>query len=116
MARKKGSASILFIFITLVIDVLGIGLIVPIMPTLISSFTGGDLSSASQYSGWMMASYAIMQFLFSPVLGGLSDQFGRRPIILISLLGFSLNYLISALAPNLLWLFFGPNIFGHNWC
>lgn len=65
MARKKGSASILFIFITLVIDVLGIGLIVPIMPTLISSFTGGDLSSASQYSGWMMASYAIMQFLFS---------------------------------------------------
>ncbi len=105
MARKKGSASILFIFITLVIDVLGIGLIVPIMPTLISSFTGGDLSSASQYSGWMMASYAIMQFLFSPVLGGLSDQFGRRPIILISLLGFSLNYLISALAPNLLWLF-----------
>ena len=105
MARQKGSASILFIFITLVIDVLGIGLIVPIMPTLISSFTGGDLSSASQYSGWMMASYAIMQFLFSPVLGGLSDQFGRRPIILISLLGFSINYLISALAPSLMWLF-----------
>jgi DHA1 family tetracycline resistance protein-like MFS transporter len=95
MASKRNPA-IGFIFITLVIDVLGIGLIIPILPTLIRGFTGGDLSTASQYSGWLMASYAIMQFFFSPVLGGLSDQFGRRPIILASLFGFSIDYLVLA--------------------
>ena len=83
---SKRNPAIGFIFITLLIDVMGIGLIIPILPTLIRGFTGGDLSTASQYSGWLMASYASMQFFFSPVLGGLSDQFGRRPIILASLL------------------------------
>ncbi|MHA8049615.1 TCR/Tet family MFS transporter [Aquirufa sp. ROCK-SH2] len=111
MSSKRNPA-IGFIFITLVIDVLGIGLIVPIMPTLIRGFTGGDLSTASQYSGWLMASYAIMQFFFSPILGGLSDRFGRRPIILASLFGFSIDYLILANAPDITWLFVGRLLAG----
>jgi len=80
---------------------------VPVMPTLIRSFTGGDLSNASRYSGFLMASYAVMQFLFSPILGGLSDKFGRRPVILASLFGFSVDYLILANAPTIFWLFLG---------
>jgi DHA1 family tetracycline resistance protein-like MFS transporter len=112
MLQKKRSAAIGFIFVTLVIDVMGIGIIVPMMPTLIRGFTGGDLSIASQYSGWLMASYAIMQFVFSPILGGLSDQFGRRPIILASLFGFSLDYLLLANAPNITWLFVGRILAG----
>jgi len=111
MANKRNPA-IGFIFITMVIDVLGIGLIVPLMPTLIRGFTGGDLSVASQYAGWLMASYAIMQFFFSPILGGLSDKFGRRPIILASLFGFSIDYLILANAPNITWLFVGRLLAG----
>ena len=111
MANKRNPA-IGFIFITMVIDVLGIGLIVPLMPTLIRGFTGGDLSVASQYSGWLMASYAIMQFFFSPILGGLSDKYGRRPIILASLFGFSIDYLILANAPDITWLFVGRLLAG----
>ncbi len=106
MASKKNPA-IGFIFITLLIDVLGIGLIIPVLPTLIKGFVGGDISVASQYAGWLMASYAIMQFLFSPILGGLSDQVGRRPVILASLFGFTIDYLVLAFAPNILWLFIG---------
>ena len=106
MASKKDPA-IGFIFITLLIDVLGIGLIIPVLPNLIKGFVGGDISVASQYAGWLMASYAIMQFLFSPVLGGLSDQVGRRPVILASLFGFTIDYLVLAFAPNILWLFIG---------
>ena len=109
---KKRDAAIGFIFVTLLIDVMGIGIIVPMMPTLIRGFTGGDLSVASQYSGWLMASYAIMQFVFSPILGGLSDQFGRRPVILASLFGFSLDYLLLANAPNITWLFVGRILAG----
>ena len=109
---NKRSPAIGFIFITLLIDVMGIGLIVPTLPTLIRGFTGGDLSTASQYAGWLMASYAIMQFFFSPVLGGLSDQFGRRPIILASLFGFSIDYMILANAPNITWLFIGRLLAG----
>ncbi|MCX6194900.1 MAG: TCR/Tet family MFS transporter, partial [Cytophagales bacterium] len=106
MASKKDPA-IGFIFITLLIDSSGIGLIIPVLPTLIKGFVGGDISVASQYAGWLMASYAIMQFLFSPILGGLSDQVGRRPVILASLFGFTIDYLVLAFAPNILWLFIG---------
>jgi len=77
--------SISFIFVTIFIDVIGFGIIIPIIPTLIENLTGEGLSSASMYGGWMLFAYAIMQFLFSPMLGGLSDRFGRRPILLISL-------------------------------
>jgi DHA1 family tetracycline resistance protein-like MFS transporter len=107
MFKKSKNAAIGFIFITILIDVLGIGIIVPVMPTLIRSFTGGDLSTASRYSGMLMASYAIMQFIFSPILGGLSDKWGRRPVILASLFGFSVDYLVLANAPSIFWLFLG---------
>lgn len=104
---KNKNAAVGFIFVTLLIDVLGIGIIIPVLPSLIQQFTGGDLSRASLNAGWLMASYAIMQFLFSPIFGGLSDQFGRRPVILASLFGFTIDYLILGFAPSLAWLFVG---------
>jgi Arabinose efflux permease len=101
-----------FIFVTLLLDVMGIGIIIPIIPKFISQLVGGDLSNASVYSGWLMFSFAIMQFIFSPVLGSLSDRFGRRPILLISLFGFGVDYLIIAFAPTIGWLFFGRILAG----
>ncbi|MBP6387007.1 MAG: TCR/Tet family MFS transporter [Pseudarcicella sp.] len=109
---KAKAPTIFFIFITMLIDVIGIGLIIPVLPTLVKSFTGDDISKAAQYSGWMMASYAIMQFIFSPILGGLSDKYGRRPVILFSLFGFALDYLLLGFAPSLVWLFVGRCIAG----
>lgn len=104
---KKNNSSLLFIFITILIDITGLGIIIPVIPALLTELIGGTLSEAAMYSGWLMFSYAILQFLFAPVLGGLSDQFGRRPVILISLLGFGINYLVLAIAPNIIWLFIG---------
>jgi MFS transporter, DHA1 family, tetracycline resistance protein len=101
-----------FIFVTLFLDIIGLGLIIPIVPKLIESFLGGDAAVAAQYGGWITAVYALMQFVFAPILGNLSDQYGRRPIILISLLGAGLDYLLLAFAPNLAWLFIGRVIAG----
>ena len=94
-----------FIFITLFLDILGIGLVIPILPKLIEQFRGGDLTAASHTYGWLAALYALMQFLFAPLLGSLSDRFGRRPVILSSLLGSGLDYLFLAYAPSLGWFF-----------
>lgn len=101
-----------FIFITLLLDVIGFGIIIPILPKYISHLAGGDLSNASVYSGWLMFSFAIMQFIFSPILGNLSDRFGRRPILLASLFGFGVDYLIIAFAPSIVWLFVGRILAG----
>lgn len=97
----------LFIFITLLIDCTGIGIIIPIMPTLIQSLSGASMSKAASIGGWLTISYAIMQFFFSPILGGLSDKYGRRPILLISLFGLGVDFLFLALAPSIFWLFIG---------
>jgi DHA1 family tetracycline resistance protein-like MFS transporter len=105
MTARKPALS--FIFITLLIDVIGFGIIIPVIPKLIMELTGGGMSDASVYGGWLMFAFAIMQFIFSPILGGLSDQFGRRPVILISLFGFGLDYILVALAPSIGWLFVG---------
>ncbi len=101
-----------FIFITLLLDVIGFGLIIPIIPKFITHLIGGNLSNASLYSGWLMFSFSIMQFIFSPILGSLSDRYGRRPILLISLFGFGLNYLLTAFAPSIVWLFMGRILSG----
>src|SRR6478672_6747758 len=96
-----------FIFVTLLIDVTGLGIIIPVLPDLIQGLTGGTLSEASQYGGWMLFAYAIMQFVCAPIMGALSDQYGRRPVLLASLFGFGFDYLLMALAPTIAWLFVG---------
>ena len=108
MKKNQKSAAVGFIFITLFIDITGWGIVIPVVPKLIQELVHtSDLSIASQYGGWLSFSYAGMQFIFASVLGGLSDKFGRRPIILFSLLGFSVNFLIQAIAPSIFWLFVG---------
>lgn len=97
--------AILFIFVTLVLDIIGIGLIIPILPELVKQFQHGNVAAASHTFGVLAALYSVMQFIFSPVLGALSDRFGRRRVILVSLLGSGLDYFIFALAPSLPWLF-----------
>ena len=102
----------IFIFVTLFIDILGIGIIIPILPELIKEFLGGDVTRAGRYYGVIVAVYAFMQFLFAPVLGALSDRFGRRPVILVSLFGLGVDYLIQGWAPTIWWLFLGRVIAG----
>lgn len=109
---KRLTPSLGFIFATLLLDVIGLGIIIPVMPALIQELTGESVEAASSYGGWLLFAFAFMQFLFSPILGGLSDQFGRRPVLLISLLGFALDYLLLSFAPNLTWLFVGRLIAG----
>lgn len=112
MDAKRKSSGLLFIFITVVIDSVGLGIIIPVMPKLIRELIGGDISQASQYGGWLVFSYAITQFFFASVLGNLSDRYGRRPILLFSLLGFCINYLLMGFAPSILWLFVGRLVAG----
>ena len=101
-----------FIFITLFLDILGIGLVIPVLPKLVEQFRGGDLSEASTLVGQLSAVYALMQFVFSPILGALSDQYGRRPVILLSLLGAGLDYFLMAWAPTVGWFFLGRAVSG----
>lgn len=105
-------AAIGFIFITLLIDVMGWGLIIPVMPELISQLKNIPANEASPYGAWLLSAYAITQFVFAPVIGNLSDKYGRRPVLLTSLLGFGIDYLFLALAPTYGWLFVGRIIAG----
>ena len=106
------TAAISFIFITLLIDVTGIGLIIPVVPGLIEQLIHGSVSDASRYSGWLTFAYATMQFIFAPLLGNLSDRYGRRPVLLLSLFGLGIDYIFLALAPSIGWLFLGRIIAG----
>src|SRR5580704_4939507 len=101
-----------FVLVTVLLDTLGVGLVIPVAPRLIGSFLGNDIGAASHYFGLLLALYSLMQFFFAPVLGGLSDRFGRRAVILTSLLGAASSYLMSGLAPTLVWLFIGRTIAG----
>jgi DHA1 family tetracycline resistance protein-like MFS transporter len=112
MRKPKGQAALGFIFITLLVDVMGFGIIIPVLPQLIQHLIHGSISEAAIYAGWMAFAYAGMQFLFSPVIGNLSDKFGRRPVLLSSLLGFGIDYLFLAFAPTIGWLFVGRVIAG----
>lgn len=111
MSEKK-NAAVGFIFVTMLLDVIGFGIVIPIFPALIKELTGKTLSEASELGGLMMFAFATAQFIFSPILGNLSDRFGRRPVLLISLFGFSLDYLLLAMAPTIGWLFLGRILAG----
>ncbi len=109
---KNKKAAISFIFITILLDIIGFGIIIPILPELIAELNEISINEASKYGGYLLFAFAIAQFLFSPVMGNLSDQYGRRPIILLSLFGFAIDYILLALAPTFAWLLVGRIISG----
>ncbi len=109
---QKRKAALSFILVTVLIDMIGIGIIIPVLPKLVTQLYGGTLSAGSQAFGWFIAVYALMQFVFSPIIGKLSDTYGRRPVLLISLLGSGMDYLMMAFAPTWQWLFVGRVIAG----
>src|SRR6202167_2231282 len=102
----------IFVFITILLDMLALGMIIPVLPKLVVDFLGGDTARAAQIFGVFGAAWALMQFVFSPVQGALSDRFGRRPVILISCAGLGLDFILMAWAPNLGWLLVGRVISG----
>ncbi|HXB32104.1 MAG TPA: TCR/Tet family MFS transporter [Puia sp.] len=110
--QSSRKAAMSLIFITLFIDVMGFSLIIPVMPSLISSLKGIPFNKASLYGGYLLFAFAAAQFLFSPVIGNLSDRYGRRPVLLSSLFGFGIDYIFLALAPAYGWLFIGRVIAG----
>jgi DHA1 family tetracycline resistance protein-like MFS transporter len=101
-----------FIFVTLVFLVLGFGIIIPVLPKLVTQFEGGDVAEGSDYYGWIVGVFAGMQFVASPILGSLSDRFGRRKVILIALAGTAIDYVIMGLAPSMAWMFVARMISG----
>ncbi len=105
-------AALVFIFVTLVVDVLALGITIPVLPKLIEHFTGSDTARAAGIFGAYVTAFAIMQFVFAPVLGMLSDRFGRRRVILISCFGLGLDYALMAVSPSLAWLFVGRVVSG----
>lgn len=111
-AREPRKAALIFIFITVMLDMLALGMIIPVLPKLVTHFMNDDPAKAAQVFGLFGTTWAAMQFLASPILGALSDRFGRRPVILASNFGLGLDYIVMALAPNIGWLFFGRLISG----
>ncbi len=109
---KPRKAALVFVLITVALDILALGMIIPVLPHLFEGFLGSDTARAAQFYGYAGMLWASMQFLFSPILGALSDRFGRRPVILLSNLGLGLDYILMALAPTLSWLFIGRAISG----
>ncbi len=101
MPKRAGASSLIFIFITVLLNMIGFGVIMPVMPQLIIEVTGEDLAHAAKWGGILTFVYALMQFIMMPILGGLSDRFGRRPVLLVSLLAYSLDFLVMALAPTI---------------
>jgi MFS transporter, DHA1 family, tetracycline resistance protein len=111
-APSVRGAAVIFIFVTILLDTLALGVIIPILPKLVQSFVNNDTASAARIFGVFGTAWALMQFFFSPVLGALSDRFGRRPVVLLSNFGLALDYVLMALAPSLAWLFVGRVISG----
>ena len=105
-------AALAFIFVTVVLDILALGIVIPVLPHLVEEFMGGDTAGAAKVYGLFGTVWALMQFISMPVMGALSDRFGRRRVILLSNLGLGLDYILMALAPNLAWLFVGRVISG----
>jgi MFS transporter, DHA1 family, tetracycline resistance protein len=116
-ANQKNSVLYLIAFIVF-IDMAGIGLIIPVMPRLIMELSGAGIDRAAEIGGWLLFAYAIMQFIFSPIIGGLSDRYGRRPILLVTLAALGIDYILMAWAPTLTWLFVGriiSGVMGATW-
>ena len=110
--KIQRNAAVGFIVITLLIDVIGFGIIIPVLPKMLAEMNHISINEASKYGGYLLFSFALAQFIFSPVMGNLSDQYGRRPVLLFSLLGFGIDYLILAFAPSYSWLLIGRIIAG----
>jgi len=111
-AAAPDRAAFAFVFITVLLDMMAIGIVIPVLPGLVVGFMGGDAAGGAEILGLFGTAWALMQFLFSPVLGALSDRYGRRPVILISAIGLGLDYILMAVAPSLWWLFVGRVISG----
>src|SRR5881275_2200490 len=109
---KSRQAAVIFLFVTVVLDMLALGLIAPVLPKLVLSFLNNDMKRAADWNGIFLKVFAAMQFFFSPVIGVLSDRIGRRPVLLLSSLGLGLDYVVMALAPTIGWLFLGRIISG----
>ncbi len=105
-------SGLIFIFVTILVDMIGVGIIIPVIPTLIETLTDQSLSDAAFTGGLLIFAYAATQFLFAPVMGELSDRFGRKPILLMALLGLGLDYFIHAFSPTIGWLFLGRILAG----
>jgi len=105
-------AAVVFIFVTVLLDMLALGLVMPILPKLVESFVDNDTARAARIFGLFGTAWALMQFVSSPILGSLSDRFGRRPVVLLSNFGLGLDYVLMALAPSLIWLFVGRIVSG----
>jgi DHA1 family tetracycline resistance protein-like MFS transporter len=111
-AAARRPAAVAFIFITVVLDVLALGIIIPVLPRLVETFMGGNTGRAAEIYGLFGSVWALMQFVCSPILGAFSDRFGRRPVILLSNFGLGLDYVLMALAPTIGWLFVGRVLSG----
>ena len=109
--RPQGKA-LAFIYVTVLLDMLAFGLAIPVLAFLYRDLAGGDTARGAEVSGWFGLAFAVMQFVFAPVLGALSDRFGRRPVLVLSNLGLAADYALMALAPNLAWLFAGRIVAG----
>jgi len=112
MDKPKHHSALGFIFVTIFIDVLGLGIIIPVLPKLLQVLGHINVNRASEYIGWLTFVYASMQLIFASIMGNLSDRYGRRPILLISLFGFGIDYAVMAFAPTIAWLFVGRTIAG----
>src|SRR5690348_16669014 len=112
VARHERPAALAFIFITVVLDMLALGIVVPVLPKLIKDFVNGNTACAAEIYGLFGTAWALMQFVFSPMIGALSDRYGRRAVILLSNFGLGLDYIVMALAPGVRWLFVGRVISG----
>ena len=108
----RRQAALGFIFVVALLDVVSLGIMIPVLPNLIKEFAGGDTATASTINVLFATSWGIMQFFCSPILGLISDRFGRRPVILVSVFGLGIDFLFMALAPSLAWLFIGRLING----
>ncbi|MEM7664615.1 MAG: TCR/Tet family MFS transporter [Pseudomonadota bacterium] len=118
MTAQKHTPTLFFVALIVFIDMVGIGLIVPVLPGLLEEITGESLDRTAEIGGWLLFAYALMQFIFAPIIGGLSDRFGRRPVLLVTLFMLGIDYAIMAWAPTLFWLFVGrvlSGIMGASW-